>query len=293
MGFTNWLQATRPKTLPAGLMPVLIGSSLAYYYSHFDWFFFIVTVVCSLLIQIITNFINEIYDFKKGADTEDRVGPQRQVASGNISVKLMTQVSVSLIIITFLLGLILVFRGGIPVLTIGIISLFLAYAYTGGPFPLAYRGLGDIFVFIFFGLVAVGGTYYIQTLDYNLLALVSGFGTGFFSMNILGVNNIRDIETDSIVNKRTLAVRIGNKPAKYVYIILNLLTYIFTIVIYAMTNKYWNLLPLLSAYFAIILSKNILKYNGSQLNNILEGTGKLLIIYGILMSLGFILSLSF
>jgi 1,4-dihydroxy-2-naphthoate octaprenyltransferase len=290
MSIKFWVLATRPKTLSAGVIPVIIGSSIAFYAGQFNWLYFIITFVCSLLIQIITNFINEIYDFKKGADTVDRIGPQRQVASGNISEKSMRLVSIILIIITFILGLILVARGGLPVLLIGVISLILAYGYTGGPYPLAYKGLGDIFVLIFFGLVAVGGTYYIQTLNMDSVVIIAGLAPGFLSMNILGVNNIRDVRTDKNVNKLTLAVRIGARNAKILYIILNVLTYLSIISIYFFTHKVWILLPFLTIFHAFNLSKKIMIFHGAELNEILEGTGKLLLIFGLLMSLGFILS---
>jgi 1,4-dihydroxy-2-naphthoate octaprenyltransferase len=290
MSIKFWVLATRPKTLSAGVIPVIIGSSIAFYAGQFNWLYFIITFVCSLLIQIITNFINEIYDFKKGADTVDRIGPQRQVASGNISEKSMRLVSIILIIITFILGLILVARGGLPVLLIGVISLILAYGYTGGPYPLAYKGLGDIFVLIFFGLVAVGGTYYIQTLNMDAVVIIAGLAPGFLSMNILGVNNIRDVRTDKNVNKLTLAVRIGARNAKVLYIILNVLTYLSIISIYFFTHKVWILLPFLTIFHAFNLSKKIMIFHGAELNEILEGTGKLLLIFGLLMSLGFILS---
>jgi len=290
MSIKFWVLATRPKTLSAGVIPVIIGSSIAFYAGQFNWLYFIITFVCSLLIQIITNFINEVYDFKKGADTADRIGPQRQVASGNISEKSMRLFSIILMIITFFLGLILVARGGLPVLLIGVVSLILAYGYTGGPYPLAYKGLGDIFVLIFFGLVAVGGTYYIQTLNMNSVVIIAGLAPGFLSMNILGVNNIRDVRTDKNVNKLTLAVRIGEKNAKLLYIILNVLTYLSIISIYFFTRNAWILLPFLTIIHAFNLSKKILIFQGAELNEILEGTGKLLLIFGLLMSLGFILS---
>ena len=288
MSLKHWLLATRPKTLPAGLIPVIVGSSLAYSVSEINYLYFGVTVVCSLSIQIITNYINEIFDFKKGADTKDRIGPQRQVASGNISLRSMTLTSIILIALTFGLGLILVARGGLPILLTGIFSLFFAYAYTGGPYPLAYKGIGDIFVLIFFGIIAVAGTFYIQTLQITIVSILSGLAPGFLSMNILGVNNIRDINTDKLVNKLTLAVRIGETRAKYLYIILNILSYLSIFTIYYLFGSLWILLPLLSLPYGMYLSIKINKFKGSELNKILEGTGKLLLIFGILMSVSFI-----
>ena len=168
----KWYLASRPKTLPASLIPVLIGASIAYYDNSIEVGYLIITFVCALLIQIITNFINEIYDYKKGADNEERLGPKRFVASGEISVKTMKYVSTILIIITFLLGLILVYGAGLLILAIGIFSLLFAYLYTAGPFPLAYKGFGDLFVLIFFGVVAVSGTYYIQTHSINIIVII-------------------------------------------------------------------------------------------------------------------------
>lgn len=286
----NWLLATRPKTLPAGSVPVLIGGALAYYDNKMDPFLLLITFICSLLIQVITNYINEIYDFKKGADNKDRLGPKRMVASGEISLKAMTVVSGILILITFLLGLILVFEAGWLILAIGLLSLFFAYAYTGGPYPLAYKGLGDIFVLIFFGIIAVCGTYYIQTKQVNLLVFLTSLGPGFLSMNLLGVNNIRDIETDKKANKMTLAVRLGRKKANAIYTILMLFTFLIPFAIGHITQSLYNLLPIASVFLAIPLIKQVYTKQGKELIATLASTGRLLIVYGLLTVTGFLLA---
>ncbi|NTU54498.1 MAG: 1,4-dihydroxy-2-naphthoate polyprenyltransferase, partial [Chlorobiaceae bacterium] len=199
-----WMLAIRPKTLPAGAMPVVLGSALAFANGTFRVLPALVALICALGIQIATNFINEIYDFRKGADTAERLGPTRTVAAGIISERTMTRVSIGLGLSVFVLGLYLVAIGGWPILLVGVLSLLFAWAYTGGPFPIAYSGLGDVFVFIFFGLVAVGGTYYVQSLTLPFPVLIAAAAPGAFSVSILLVNNIRDIDTDRKVGKMTL-----------------------------------------------------------------------------------------
>ncbi len=286
----KWYLASRPKTLPASLIPVLIGASIAYYDGNIKPLYLIITFICALLIQIITNFINEIYDYKKGADNHERLGPKRLVASGEISIKTMKNVSTSLIIITFLLGLILVYEAGWIILAIGIFSLLFAYLYTAGPFPLAYKGFGDLFVFIFFGVLAVCGTYYIQTHSINMIVIISSFAPGFLSMNILGINNLRDIETDKKVGKMTLQVRLGKKNSQLMIVVLTVFTFLLPFAIGHLTQSLYNLLPLLSIIFAISLIKQIFIKTGKELNEILANSGKLLVIYGLLTSIGFILA---
>lgn len=288
LSINKWYLATRPKTLPASVIPVLIGASIAYYDSNIKIGYLIITFVCALLIQIITNFVNEIYDFKKGADTDERLGPKRMVAAGEIPLNKMKLVSTLLIIITFLLGLILVYEAGWIILSIGIFSLLFAYLYTAGPFPLAYKGFGDLFVFIFFGLAAVCGTYYIQAHTINLLVVISSFGPGFLSMNILGINNLRDIETDKKVGKMTLQVRLEKKKSQLIIVILTVLTMLLPFAIGHLTQSLYNLLPFISVIIAIPITKQIYTRTGKELNQVLANAGKLLVVYGMLTSIGFV-----
>ncbi|MFP4529637.1 MAG: 1,4-dihydroxy-2-naphthoate polyprenyltransferase [Candidatus Kapaibacterium sp.] len=288
-----FLEATRPKTLPASLIPVLMGGSIAYWEGVIYPGLLIITLICAVLIQIITNYINEIYDFKRGADTPERLGPRRMVASGVISPREMTIAVIILIAITFGLGMILVAHAGVGILAVGVLSLLFAWAYTGGPYPLAYNGLGDIFVLIFFGLVATAGTYYVQTTHLSEIAVISGFAPGFLSMNILGVNNLRDIETDPSAGKYTLSVRLGVQLAQTLYVILTVMTYAIPFIVGHLTQSLWHLLPLLSGFFAIPLVLKIYKKKGKELNEVLAGTGKLLMLYGLLHVAGFVLSRHF
>ncbi len=286
-----WLQAARPKTLPASIIPVVLASALAAADGAFVADRAAVALVCAMLIQIATNFINEVYDFRRGADTAERLGPTRAVASGLIGERAMVVASAVVIAITFFIGLYLVAATGWEILLVGIASLFFAWAYTGGPFPLAYRGLGDVFVFVFFGLVAVCGTYYVQTLTITPQVVWLSLVPGALSANILGVNNIRDISTDAAAGKRTLAVRIGKAPAVLLYRALTASAYLVPVLFVAVfAYSLWALLPLLSLPLALKLSRSVAVQSGAELNAVLAGTAGLLVVFGVLLSVGLFLS---
>lgn len=289
MNIKALLLATRPKTLPASIIPVAIGSSLAYKFSIFNLPIFLLIMLCTLLIQIITNYINEIYDFKKGADTEERLGPKRHVATGDISPKQMKIISSILIILCFSLGLLIVDYSGIEILFVGIISLVFAWGYTGGPYPLAYNGLGELFVLVFFGLVAVSGTYYVYSNELTLFSILAGISPGLLSVNILAVNNLRDINTDPKANKITLAVKVGEMWAKRLYSISNALAYLSVVIIAFLVDSYYILLPLLTIPISIKLVKGVYTQKGKDLNKVLEGTAKLLLLFGLLFIIGIML----
>lgn len=281
--------AVRPKTLPAGAMPVVLGSALAAAAGAFRPLPALVALICALGIQIATNFINEIYDFRKGADTAERLGPTRTVAAGIISEQTMIRVSIGLGLSVFVLGLSLVAIGGWPILLVGVLSLLFAWAYTGGPFPIAYSGLGDIFVFIFFGLVAVGGTFYVQSLTLPFPVLVAAAAPGAFSVNILLVNNIRDIDTDRKVGKMTLPARIGAPAARALYVLLTLVGYLVPFAMIRFGYSAWGLLSLLSLPLAIGMVRTLYRSEGRALNAVLAGTGKVLTVHGALFSIGLVL----
>ena len=284
-----WMLAIRPKTLPAGAVPVILGSALAASAGQFRLLPALVALICALGIQVATNFINEIYDFRKGADTVERLGPTRTVAAGIISERIMIQVSVVLLGTVFLLGLYLVYTAGWPILLIGMLSLLFAWAYTGGPYPIAYSGLGDVFVFIFFGLVAVAGTYYVQALSLSFPVLVAAVAPGSFSVNILLVNNIRDIATDRKVGKMTLPARIGAEWARRLYIALTVMAYCVPAFLLLYGYSPWVLLSFLSLPLAFRMIKVLYASEGKELNNVLAGTGKLMTLHGILLSAGLLI----
>lgn len=201
--------AARPKTLTAAIAPVVVGSGLAAHDGVFTILPAAAALLGAILIQIGTNFANDYYDFVRGGDTEDRIGPTRVTQAGIIEPGAVKRAMFIVLGAAMLVGVYLVAVAGWPIVVIGLASVVCAVAYTGGPFPLAYHGLGDVFVFLFFGLIAVGGTYFVQAHTWPPDALLAGTGLGALSTTILVVNNLRDIDTDRRAGKRTLAVRLG------------------------------------------------------------------------------------
>jgi len=287
--FQSWMLAIRPKTLPAGAVPVILGSAIAAADGEFSFPSAFVALLCALGIQVATNFINEIYDFRKGADTAERLGPTRTVAAGIISEKKMITVSITLLSLVFLLGMYLVYNAGWPILLIGLLSMLFAWAYTGGPFPIAYSGFGDLFVFVFFGLVAVGGTYYVQAFELPFPVLLAAVAPGAFSVNILLVNNIRDIATDRTVGKMTLPARIGGSGARFLYVVLTAVAYLVPLLVWLNGYSIWGLLSLLSLPLAISMIGKLYRSEGRELNAVLAGTGKVMTVHGLLFSVGLLL----
>jgi 1,4-dihydroxy-2-naphthoate octaprenyltransferase len=218
-----WLLATRPKTLLAGVVPVAVGTSLAALKGQVHWDAAAACLVGSLLIQIGCNFANDAFDGLKGADTPDRLGPQRAVAAGLITPRAMLAATAVVLALAFAVGLYLTTFGGWPILVLGCISLVCAVAYTAGPFPLAYVGLGDLFVLLFFGFFAVLGTLWVQqpVWPFPLLAWLVAATVGLQATAIIAVNNLRDIPTDARVGKRTLAVRLGDRLTRRYYLSLH------------------------------------------------------------------------
>ena len=211
--------AARPKTLPAAVVPVWSGCLLAWQLSgDFDLRLAVLTLFGAIFIQIATNFFNDVIDAEKGADTAERAGPQRATASGLLSRRAMYGGAFVMLAAASVCGFLLFQERGWAILAIGIPSLYLSYGYTGGPLPLAYRGLGEVFVILFFGLIAVGGTVFVQTGMWPWLGAVLGFQIGLLSAVLIAVNNYRDLEEDEVVDKRTLVVRWGRAPvAKLIY----------------------------------------------------------------------------
>lgn len=206
--------AIRPKTLPAAVVPVWVGCALAWKLSgKFDLLLAVATVLGALFIQIATNFFNDAIDARKGADTERRLGPQRVTASGLMSPQRVMRLGFVFLLLATACGAYLMLQCGWPILAIGIPSLFLAFGYTGGPFPLAYRGMGELFVICFFGLIAVSGTVFVQIGEWPREAFLLGLQVGLLSAALISINNFRDREEDASTGKRTLAVRFGPKVA--------------------------------------------------------------------------------
>lgn len=286
----GWFLASRPKTLLAALVPVLVGSAIAVNDGTFAPLAAFIALICAILLQVGSNFVNDLYDFLAGSDKPDRVGPTRVLASGIISAKEM-KVGIFLVFLTsFILGLYLVYLGGWLILLIGVISILSAFAYTAGPYPLSYNGLGDIFVFLFFGLIGTVGTYFVQSGNITTLSLWASIPVGALITNILVVNNYRDIEEDKSNGKYTLAVKYGHRFTRFQYIGFMIVSYLILFVVYYTFKQSWVVfLPLLSLPIAIRLMWMIYKYKGTALNKTLELTAKLSAIYCILFAVGIIL----
>ena len=286
----NWILASRPRTLPAALVPVMVGSALAIYHGIFFPAYSIVALLCSILIQIGTNFTNDLYDYLKGTDTEERKGPLRVLASGLISVKEMKWGIFLVFFTAFLLGLYLVYSVGLMILWIGTFSIVAGLAYTAGPFPLAYNGLGDLFVFIFFGIVGTVGTYYLHAQQFTSLAFLISLPVGALITNILIVNNYRDIEEDKTAGKNTLAVLLGREFSRYEYVFFILVSFFIPFLLHFKYDfNIWIFLPYITLPIAITLVKMIYALTGTQLNKTLELSAKFSAIYGLLLSIGIIL----
>ncbi len=281
-----WVLASRPKTLTAAVVPVLVGVALATGQGDFAPVPALVTLFCAVCIQIGTNFANDVYDFKKGADIA-RVGPTRVTTAGLLSphaVEVGTWVVFGLAAVA---GLYLVTVGGWPILVIGIASILAGLAYTAGPYPLGYNGLGDVFVFLFFGLAGVVGTYYLQTHTWTLAAVVAAVPVGALVTNIIVVNNLRDVDTDRVVGKRTLAVLIGKDSARIEYIVLAVVAYAAPVFLWLTGGaSLWALLPLLTLPLTVRLVRDLYVLRGPALNKALGGTSQLVGLFGVLFALG-------
>ncbi|HSG07749.1 MAG TPA: 1,4-dihydroxy-2-naphthoate polyprenyltransferase [Longimicrobiales bacterium] len=220
MSLRSWVLAIRPKTLTAAAAPVVVGTGLAAFHGGAAALPAAAALVGALLIQVATNLANDYYDFVRGGDTEERVGPVRVTQAGLLQPAAVKRGMLVALAAAFLVGCYLAWIGGWPIVLIGLASLACAVLYTGGPFPLAYHGLGDVFVFVFFGLVAVSGTAYVQLLAWPPDALLAGAAMGALSTAILVVNNLRDLPTDAKAGKRTLAVRLGSGGTKAEYLLM-------------------------------------------------------------------------
>ncbi len=286
----SWIIASRPKTLFAAVVPVFVGSALANYYNVLQIRYSLIALACSLLIQIGTNFHNDLYDFLKGADNEKRKGPQRVLASGLITVNEMKIDTFFIFLLAFLLGLYLVYVAGITILVIGIISILAALAYTSGPYPLAYNGLGDVFVFMFFGIIGTMGTFYIHANEFTWLAFFASLPVGALVTNILVVNNYRDIEEDKAAGKNTLAVKLGKTFTRYQYIFLLAISFLTPAFLFFFFKfDAWIFLPYITLPMAYNLIKMLKTLEGMELNKALELTARLSAIFGILFSAGILL----
>ncbi len=293
MSYTNfeiWMMASRPKTLWASISPVIIGTAMAFQAGKGDWGSAIVVLFAAVMIQIGTNFANDYLDYSKGTDTSDRLGPMRVTQAGLVSPNAMSTATGIAFSLAFLAGIYLVYRGGWPIAVVGITSILFGILYTAGPFPLGYNGLGEIFVLIFFGPVATAGTYYVQAQEFSWSTVTSGIAPGLFSVAILTVNNLRDIESDRNSGKKTLPVRFGRSFARIEYLICILAACLIPSVLFATSEgRPRSLFATLVVLLAIPTIKTVFSEEGKVLNNALASTGRLLLFYSLLFSAGWLI----
>jgi 1,4-dihydroxy-2-naphthoate octaprenyltransferase len=282
--------AARVRTLPAAIAPVLVGTALAIHDGDFDVFAFLAALLGALFIQVGTNLSNDYSDARRGADTEDRLGPVRVTAGGLVpprQVLVATYVTFGLAV---LCGVYLIVVAGWVLLLIGAASILAGVLYTGGPRPYGYEGLGEIFVFLFFGIVAVTGSYYVQTEHLVWQAFVAAVPVGLIASAILVVNNVRDLETDRRAAKRTLAVRMGRPRTRVLFAAMLAAAYLALIPL-AFGLSAWVLLPLLSIPLALRLIETVrTRTDGPSLNGALAGTGALQLAFCVLLSAGMLIS---
>ena len=287
-----WTLAARPKTLPAAAAPVIVGSAVASYDGAFQWGPALAALLAALLLQVGANLANDLFDYQRGADAGERLGPTRVTQSGLLTPGQVWRGMLMVFGLAACLGLYLILAAGWPVLIIGLASIAAAVAYTGGPFPFGYYGLGDLFVFVFFGVIAVMGTYYVQALNWSCLSFWSSLPMGFLITAILVVNNLRDIDSDRKAGKKTLAVRLGRGGTRLEFLFCLVGAYLVPpfLWLFGIVSP-WIMLTWLSLPLAYSLNRFIWKYDGRPLNQGLAGAGRLTLIYALSYSLGLVLPL--
>ncbi|MBW1799677.1 MAG: 1,4-dihydroxy-2-naphthoate polyprenyltransferase [Deltaproteobacteria bacterium] len=288
--FKAWMMAIRPKTLPAAISPVVVGTAMAFHDGTFKVLPALAALMGALLLQIGVNLANDYFDFIKGVDDKDRLGPVRVTQSGLIPPGQVKAGMGCVFGLAVLIGVYLINLGGWPIMAIGAASIISALAYSGGPYPLGSHGLGDLFVFVFFGLVAVCGTYYVQALRLTLPAVLSAIPVGLLITAILVVNNLRDIDSDRRAGKRTLAVILGKRGARIEFIGLVIAAYAFSL-FFAITGLFprFVLLTLLSIPMAVSIIATIMNQEGPVLNLALAGTAKFTLAFSLLFAIGLML----
>lgn len=285
--FQIWMMAARPRTLPAGAAPVFVALAFAWRDGVFHWPAALACLFISLLMQVGANFANDLFDHERGADTPDRLGPTRVTSAGLISTRQMGLGTAAVLALAMLLGLYLVWLRGWPVLALGAAIIGAALAYTGGPFPYGYYALGDVFVFLTFGAAAVGGTYYAQSGTLTSTVAWASVPPGLLIVNILVVNNTRDLATDRAARKRTLAVLLGRPAMLAEYLLCGLGAYLVPLGLWACgLASAGGMLCWLTLPWAVRLNREFARCEGRALNKTLAGTAQLALVYAVLFALG-------
>lgn len=283
----SWILAARPKTLAAAVVPVMIGTALAAKGPlPLDWWLFACTLGGALFIQIGTNFVNDALDFKKGTDTAERLGPLRVTQAGLLSAEAVIRGAYVCFFLAALCGIPLVLHSGWPLLLIGLASIAAAYAYTGGPYPLAYHGLGELFVLAFFGVIAVSGTYYIHREQLDWTAVAMGVAAGLLAIALLAINNLRDARNDVRTGKRTMAVRFGEGFARIEIVVAVLMPFLIVLLIAYVRSRWWLMTPWVALPLACVLLVRVYRSEGAALNRCLAMCGALQWAFGLLFVAG-------
>jgi 1,4-dihydroxy-2-naphthoate polyprenyltransferase len=286
-GLRTWLLAARPKTLTAALAPVAVGTGLAFGAGAGRWPLALAALLGALLIQVGTNLTNDYYDFRKGADTAERVGPVRVTQAGLVAPETVLAAAAACFGGAMLVGLYLVAAGGWPVVAIGLLSILAGWGYTGGPAPLGYLGLGEVFVLLFFGFAAVGGTVWVQALRLPAATWLSALSVGCTGTLLIVVNNLRDVETDSRAGKRTLAARFGVRFARAEYVCLLGLAFLAPVSAWALHQTGPQVLfSVVALPLAVPPLRLVLKAKGAALNQALAGSARLQLVHGLLLAVG-------
>ena len=285
-----WFLAARPKTLAAGATPVVVASALAFHDGVFRWLPALICLAFAMLAQVISNFANDYFDYIKGSDNEERLGPKRAVAEGWISPKVMLSVTFALCVLNSLLGLTLLFYGGWFLILVGVAVVVFALAYSGGPYPLAYHGWGDVCVFIFFGIVPVGFTYYVQTQQWTLSTTICGIAVGLVIINILVANNYRDRFSDARSGKNTTIVLFGERFGRYFYL-LNGIVAVLCCQYFWLENSIWAAVcPMFYLVFHFMTWRTMIRIGeGRELIAVLEQSARNVLIFGLALSAGLVL----
>jgi 1,4-dihydroxy-2-naphthoate octaprenyltransferase len=286
-----WVLASRPATMTAAVSPLLVGGALAWVGDQFAPVAWVAALLGACFIQLGTNYANDVFDYEKGADTADRKGPLRVTQAGLVSPAAVKRAMVLAFALSVVCGALLVGIGGWPIVWLGLASIASGIVYTGGPAPLGYLGLGDVFVFAFFGIAAVCGTFYVQTLQWSPEALLWSIPVGCTCTAVLVVNNLRDADTDVRVGKRTLAVRFGKTAVRIEYAVLWLIALGLPVALAAARQQPWLALPALLVVPAVGLTQEIWRTDdGMRLNAALARTAKLHLVLGVLCAAGLVLA---
>lgn len=293
-GLRLWFTASRPRTLPAAIAPVLVGTAAAVQASsgEIKWLTFVAALIGSIFIQIGTNLSNDYSDARRGADTMDRLGPLRVTSAGLVAPRRVLTAAWLAFGVSILAGVYLIYEAGWVILAVGVASILAGVLYTGGPKPYGYAGLGEVFVFLFFGLVAVNGAFYVQLEELDWLPFGLSISVGLLSTAILVVNNFRDMETDRRAGKNTLAVKLGRKATRRIYLAMISGSFLLVPLLLVLLDGPWQaLLTLLAIPFAIGPTRAVTgKVDGPALNGALAGTGLLLAAFGLFCTLGLLLA---